>query len=323
MDTGENKENADPKETPEYQEVHCHYKKRMLETSNVTPANKVMLDQSANAPTRELPPLKKMKLNFKPRKLNFSSAGENAEAEPSESAQVLTKDRTGPVTPEKVCETYVHQDTPRYRQTVQEIKDGIKKRSQTLQEEEDKLKLKITEKLQAIRISTEKRKEALEEGEIDEKEDRNKDKENKENKNTELERGMESMKISTLRFHRQNTVVRVRYSEREIFSDNRCQAQPVELEERRNTECHARDDEPEEIITRLEQQVRDLLSIMETKLYWPTHSKPEDDHNIINGLENILHMELRLFQRVLSLKGEIRRLQRAQISGVLSAQDTL
>ena len=322
MDTGENKENTDPKETPEYQEVHCHYKKRMLETSNVTPANKVMLDQYANAPTRELPPLKKMKL--KPRKLDFSSAGENAEAEPSESAQVLTKDRTGPVTPEKVCETYVYQDTPpRYRQTMQEIKEGIKKRSQTLQEEKEKLELKITEKLQAIRISTEKRKEALEDGEIDEKEDRNKDKENKENKNTELERGMESMKISTLRFHRQNTIVRVRYSEREIFSDNRCQAQPVELEERRNTECHARDDEPEEIITRLEQQVRDLLSIMETKLYWPTHSKPEDDHNIINGLENILHMELRLFQRVLSLKGEIRRLQRAQISGVLSAQDTL
>ena len=80
---GENEENIDPRKTPEYQRVHCHYKKRMLETSDVTPVNKVMLDQTANAPTRELPPLKKMKLNFKPRKLNFSSAGENAEAEPS------------------------------------------------------------------------------------------------------------------------------------------------------------------------------------------------------------------------------------------------
>ena len=54
---------------------------------------------------------------------------------------------------------------------------------------------------------------------------------------------MESMKISkktvenvmnTLRFHRQNTVVRVRYSEREILSDNRCQDQLVELEDQRN-----------------------------------------------------------------------------------------
>ena len=65
---------------------------------------------------------------------------------------------------------------------------------------------------------------------------------------------------------------------------------------------HACDDEPEEILRRLEQQVRDLLSIMETKLYWPAQSRPEDDHNVKDGLENILHMELRLFQIVLSLK---------------------
>ena len=197
MNTGENKENIDPKETPEYQEVPCHYKKRMLATSDVTPANKIMLEQTAHAPIRELPPLKKMKLNFKPRRLDFSSAGENAEADTSESAQVLTKYRTGPVTPKKVCETYVHQDTPRYRQTVQEIKAGIKKRSQTLQEEKERLEQKITEKLKAIRISTERRKEELKEGEIDpatettrsvesqEIENQNKDKENKEKKNTE------------------------------------------------------------------------------------------------------------------------------------------
>ena len=85
----------------------------------------------------------------------------------------------------------------------------------------------------------------------------------------------------------------------------------------RDSECHARDDEPEEILRLLEQQVRDILSIMETKLYWPAHSRPEDDHNVIEGLENILHMELRLFQIVLSLKGRIRRLQRARVSGVL------
>ena len=91
----------------------------------------------------------------------------------------------------------------------------------------------------------------------------------------------------------------------------------------RDSECHARDDEPEEILRLLEQQVRDILSIMETKLYWPAHSRPEDDHNVIEGLENILHMELRLFQIVLSLKGRIRRLQRAGISRVPSAQETL
>ena len=91
----------------------------------------------------------------------------------------------------------------------------------------------------------------------------------------------------------------------------------------RDSECHAHDDEPEEILRRLEQQVRDLLSIMEAKLYWPAQSRPEDDHNVIDGLENILHMELRLFQIVLSLKGEISRLRRAGISGVLSAQDAL
>ena len=91
----------------------------------------------------------------------------------------------------------------------------------------------------------------------------------------------------------------------------------------RDSECHARDVEPEEILRRLEQQVRDLLSLMEANLYWPAQSRPEDDHKVIDGLENILYMELRLFQNVLSLKGEIHSLQRAGISGVLSAQDAL
>ena len=91
----------------------------------------------------------------------------------------------------------------------------------------------------------------------------------------------------------------------------------------RDSECHARDVEPEEILRQLEQQVRDLLSIMEAKLYWPAQSRPEDDHNVIDGLENILHMELRLFQIVLSLKGKIRRLQRARVSRVLSTQGAL
>ena len=91
----------------------------------------------------------------------------------------------------------------------------------------------------------------------------------------------------------------------------------------RDSEYHARDDEPEEILRRLEQQVRDLLSIMEAKLYWPAQRGPEDGYNVVDGLENILHMELRLFQIVLSLKGEIRRFQRAGISRALSGQEAL
>ena len=91
----------------------------------------------------------------------------------------------------------------------------------------------------------------------------------------------------------------------------------------RDSECHARDDEPEEILRRLEQQVRDLLSIMEAKLYWPAQGGPDDDYSVIDGLENILHMELRLFQIVLSLKGEISRFLRAGISRVLSTQEAL
>ena len=36
-----------------------------------------------------------------------------------------------------------------------------------------------------------------------------------------------------------------------------------------DSEYHVRDDEPEGILRQLEQQVRDLLFIMEAKLYWP------------------------------------------------------
>ena len=90
-----------------------------------------------------------------------------------------------------------------------------------------------------------------------------------------------------------------------------------------DSEYHSRNDEPEEILRRLEQQVRDLLFIMEAKLYWPAHCGPDDDRNVIDGLENILIMKRRLFQIVLSLKGKIRRLQRARISRVMSAQEAL
>ena len=51
--------------------------------------------------------------------------------------------------------------------------------------------------------------------------------------------------------------------------------------------------------------------------------EPEEDIEVLDGLESILQMELRLFQIVLSLREEIRRLQRSGISRVLSAQETL
>ena len=93
-----------------------------------------------------------------------------------------------------------------------------------------------------------------------------------------------------------------------------------------DSEYQAHDDEPEEILRQLDRQVRDLLSIMEARLYgceWVQCEPEEDLRLLLDGLENILQMELRLFQIVLSLKGEIRRLQRAGISRVLSAQETL
>ena len=75
-----------------------------------------------------------------------------------------------------------------------------------------------------------------------------------------------------------------------------------------DSEYHACDDEPEEILRQLDRQVRDLLSLMEAKLYGSAQCEPEEDLNVIDGLENILHMELRLFQIILSLKGEIHTL---------------
>ena len=92
-----------------------------------------------------------------------------------------------------------------------------------------------------------------------------------------------------------------------------------------DSEYQTHDDEPEEILRRLDRQVRDLLSFMEARLYGCecVQCEPEEDIEVLDGLENILQMELRLVQIVLSLKGEIRRFQRAGISRVLSAQETL
>ena len=92
-----------------------------------------------------------------------------------------------------------------------------------------------------------------------------------------------------------------------------------------DSEYQAHDDEPEEILRRLDRQVRDLMFFMEARLYWCecVQCEPEEDIEVLDGLESILQMELRLFQIVLSLREEIRRLQRAGISRVLSAQETL
>ena len=64
---------------------------------------------------------------------------------------------------------------------------------------------------------------------------------------------------------------------------------------------------------------------MEARLYGCecVQCEPEEDIEVLDGLESILQIELRLFQIALSLREEIRRLQRAGISRVLSAQETL
>ena len=70
--------------------------------------------------------------------------------------------------------------------------------------------------------------------------------------------------------------------------------------------------EPEEILERLDQQVKDLLNIMEVKVSWPAVYGPEDDVTLTEGLENISVMKDKLSKIVLSLKEEINRAQRAR-----------
>ena len=70
--------------------------------------------------------------------------------------------------------------------------------------------------------------------------------------------------------------------------------------------------EPEEILERLDQQVKDLLNIMEVKVSWPAVYGPEDDVTLTEGLEIISVMKDKLSKIVLSLKEEINRAQRAR-----------
>ena len=70
--------------------------------------------------------------------------------------------------------------------------------------------------------------------------------------------------------------------------------------------------EPEEILERMDQQVKDLLNIMEVKVSWPAVYGPEDDVTLTEGLEIISVMKDKLSKIVLSLKEEINRAQRAR-----------
>ena len=77
-------------------------------------------------------------------------------------------------------------------------------------------------------------------------------------------------------------------------------------------EYQYRNSEPEDILGRLDQQVKDLLKIMEVKMGWPVVYRYEDDVIITEGLENISVMEDKLSEIVLSLKERINRAQRTE-----------
>ena len=70
--------------------------------------------------------------------------------------------------------------------------------------------------------------------------------------------------------------------------------------------------EPEDVLDRLDQQVKDLLKIMKVKMGWPAVHRYEDDIILAEGLENILVMEDKLSKMVLSLKEKIDRAQRTE-----------
>ncbi len=229
MNKAANKENITPEKVINQEKKNTQ--NREVSENDVTPMNKRPWEQDMNAPLREIQPVKRIKLNFKPRQLDFSSAGENAETDFKKPAQVLAH-RMSPVTPENVTEPYVHKRTPRYTKNEQEVMREIKLRSQALREENTRLEQKITEKLRAIRIETEKKNTDLEEGGIDSCTENTTETRvqyinetgtrNKEHGEVKTKRNMEAGIISkrdvekiinTLTFHRKNTVARVRYQE--------------------------------------------------------------------------------------------------------------
>ena len=66
-----------------------------------------------------------------------------------------------------------------------------------------------------------------------------------------------------------------------------------------------RNSEPEDILDRLDQQVKDMLKIMKAKMGWPAIHRYEDDIILAEGLENILVMEDKLSKIILSLREKI------------------
>ena len=251
MNNAANKENITPEKILDHQEEKNTQNRKVLD-NDITPVNKRPWEQYMNAPLREIQPVKKIKLNFQPRKLDFSSAGENAEADFKKPAQVLTY-RIRPVTPESVTEPYVHKRTPRYKKSEQDVVREIKLRSQALKEENTKLEQKITERLRAIRIATDKKEYDLEEGEIDSRNenitetrvqhinetDKKKTEHGEAKTKESMEEGIISKRevqkvMSTLIFHRKNTVAKVKYQERNSVSDDLYDEQMCQTEDLEN-----------------------------------------------------------------------------------------
>ena len=66
-----------------------------------------------------------------------------------------------------------------------------------------------------------------------------------------------------------------------------------------------RNSEPEDVLDRLDQQVKDMLKIMKAKMGWPAIHRYEDDIILAEGLENILVMEDKLSKIILSFREKI------------------
>ena len=60
-------------------------------------------------------------------------------------------------------------------------------------------------------------------------------------------------------------------------------------------ECQFPNTTAEEILMRLQYQVREFLGIMETNMNWPASKGPRDDQLLVQELENILVMEDKLY----------------------------
>ena len=66
-----------------------------------------------------------------------------------------------------------------------------------------------------------------------------------------------------------------------------------------------RNSEPEDVLDRLDQQVKDMLKIMKAKMGWPAIHRYEDDIILAEGLENILVMEDKLSKIIQSFREKI------------------